>query len=128
MSDKRITKRFMFEAIATFLEAAAPNMDATPEGMEPSAFLEDAVAFCNKEIALLNKKHAKSSQPTEGQLANIALKEDIVAELTSPMRATEIANELNISVQKCSALLRQLVADGRVVRNEDKKVVTFSVA
>lgn len=91
----------------------------------------DLVEFCDHEMELLNKKHAKSGTPTKAQLENELVKGRISSALASaaePMRSTALASEVGISVQKCTALLSQMVKAGTVKRDEDKKVTTFTLA
>ena len=91
----------------------------------------DLVDFIDHEIELLTKKGSKST-PTKTQVENEAIKEEIVATLVDLgkfVTITEIqgANlELErLSNQKISALLKQLVENGAVVRTVDKKKAYF---
>ena len=43
------------------------------------------------------------------------------------MTATAVGNEIGISCQKASALLKQMVEDGEVVKAKDGKATVFSV-
>lgn len=86
--------------------------------------------FVTSEIALLDKRAAAPKKPTKSQRDNAEIKDVIMlllADVAAPVRATEIAAEMGLSVQKITALLRQLVDDGRVTRHQDKKVVTFTL-
>jgi predicted transcriptional regulator len=85
--------------------------------------------FTAREIALYDKRANAPRTMTTAQRENEVLKGFIVSMLgdTPGLRATAIAKELDVSVQKVSALLRQLVKDGAVIRNEDGKTVTFTV-
>lgn len=92
---------------------------------------DDLVAFCEDRIEKLAKKGDK--KPTKVQVENEGIKDVIVtvlAELDNPVSATAIATDarVNVSNQKVSALLKQLVADGKVVRTEEKGKAFFSVA
>lgn len=91
----------------------------------------DLVDFIDHEIELLTKKGSKST-PTKTQVENEAIKEKIVAtlvELGKYATITEIqgANpELaDLSNQKISALLKQLVDNGVVNKVIDKKKAYF---
>ena len=131
MTKNKTTKRDFFAAISAYFADAPVNMDATlPEwadGFED--FASKVMGFCAHEDALLTKKHSKSGA-TKSQKLNEGVKVDILATLdpTEGKRSTEIAAEVGISVQKCTALLRQMVEAGTVVRSVDKKVVTFTAA
>ena len=92
----------------------------------------DIVAFCEDRIAKLARKGGEK-KPTAKQVENEGIKDVIVtvlAELDNPVSATAIATDarVNVSNQRVSALLKQLVADGKVVRTEEKGKAFFSVA
>ena len=116
---KKVTKREMLNAIKA-VEAVAMN--------------EEMVAFIDHELELLDKK-SSNKKPTATQEANVAIKDEIVKVLTdadAPMTASEVlkasAEFDGMSNQKISALLRQLIADGKVVKATDKKKSVFSLA
>ena len=81
----------------------------------------EMVAFIDHEIELLDKK-ASNKKATKTQEANIGIKSTILAVLegAKPMTVTEMQGasaELGeLSNQKVSALVRQLVEAGKVVR------------
>ena len=93
----------------------------------------EMVAFIDHEIELLQKK-ASSKKATKTQKANIGIKSTILAVLEGgkSMTVTEMQGasaELGeLSNQKVSALVRQLVEAGEVVKTIDKKVSRFSLA
>ena len=93
----------------------------------------EMVAFIDHEIELLDKK-ASNKKATKTQEANIGIKSTIltVLEGAKPMTVTEMQGasaELGeLSNQKVSALVRQLVEAGEVVKTIDKKVSRFSLA
>ena len=93
----------------------------------------DMVAFIDHEIELLDKK-ASNKKATKTQKANVGIKSAILAVLegAKPMTVTEMQGasaELGkLSSQKVSALVRQLVEAGEVVKTIDKKVSRFSLA
>jgi len=112
-----MTKKEMFGAIR---EVVADNADM--------------VAFIDHEIELLNKK-AGSKKMTKTQEANVGIKAQIVealkgfengATVTEILGASE--NFAGMSNQKVTALLRQLVESGEVVKTVDKKKAFFKVA
>ena len=92
----------------------------------------ELVAFIDHELELLDKKNAKrSDKPTAKQTANAELAEriyDAIASATEPMTCTAVAEMFGISNQKCSALIKTLVDNNRVVRNVKKRVAYFSIA
>lgn len=92
----------------------------------------ELVAFIDHELELLDKKNSKrSDKPTAKQTANAELAEQIygaIANAKEPVTCTVIADMFGISNQKCSALIKGLVDDNRVVRSYEKRVARFSVA
>ena len=93
----------------------------------------EMVAFIDHEIELLDKK-ASNKKATKTQEANVGIKSTILAVLegSKSMTITEMQGasaELGeLSNQKVSALVRQLVESGEVVKTIDKKVSRFSLA
>ena len=93
----------------------------------------EMVAFIDHEIELLDKK-ASNKKATKTQEANVGIKSTIltVLEGAEPMTVTEmqgVSAELGeLSNQKVSALVRQLVEAGKVVKTIEKKVSRFSLA
>ena len=93
----------------------------------------EMVAFIDHEIELLDKK-ASNKKATKTQEANVGIKSTIIAVLEGgkSMTVTEMqgasAELSELSNQKVSALVRQLVEAGEVVKTIDKKVSRFSLA
>ena len=87
-----MTKREFFEAVIANVEN------------------EDLVLFAEKEIEKMNERNAKrKNTPSKTAIANEPIKAQIVEVLTeTPQSASEIAEKVGISTQKCSALLRQI--------------------
>ena len=91
------------------------------------------VAYLENELALLDKK-AQNKKATKTQEQNVGIKATILKVLTTigSGTVTDIQNgneELSaLSNQKVSALIRQLVESGEVVRTTDKKKSIFSLA
>ena len=82
----------------------------------------------DKLIALraqIEKKNSADRKPTKAQIANDAMKSDIVAWLTEAHTATEVAENFGVSNQKASALLTALVKAGTVERTVDKRKAYF---
>ena len=116
---KKITKRDRFNQLLT-IEAVKSN--------------PDLVAFIEHEIELLAKKNASDKKPTATQIANDGIKEVILATLESGKAYTitemqKVNSELaDLSNQKISALMRQLIADNLVKKEEIKRKAYFSLA
>ena len=91
------------------------------------------VAYLENELALLDKK-AQNKKATKTQEQNIGIKATILEVLATigSGTVTDIQNgneELSaLSNQKVSALVRQLVESGEVVKTTDKKRSIFSLA
>lgn len=70
----------------------------------------ELVEFAQSEIEKMNARNARrSATPSKKSLENEPIKAEIVKVLTSdPQTASELAEKVSISVQKCSALLRQI--------------------
>ncbi len=78
---------------------------------------------------LEKRNSAKSDKPTKKQVENGEVKEAILSKLSSTegKRCGDIATEVGISGQKCSALLSQMVKPGEVVKTEEKRVALFTL-
>lgn len=112
---KKMTKREMFEMIK-----ANHNLSA------------DEIAFIDHELELLAKKNSAEKKPTAVQVANEGIKAEILEgmevgkkyTITDLMKSVPACAEL--SNQRVSALVRQLVTDGSVERTEEKRKAYFS--
>lgn len=90
-------------------------------------------AFIEHELELLAKKNSGEKKPTATQKENEAIKVAIVEGLgDKALTIGEICKSVDactdLSSQKVSALVRQLVLEGKVVREEIKRRAYFSVA
>lgn len=117
METKKMTKKEMFAAL-----------------MEKYDMNEEEKAFLTHEIELLTRKASKDRKPTANQLANQSLKAEMLAlmEDNRLYTCTELSKELqkthveDISVNKTSALLTQLVTEGSVEKTVEKRKSYFS--
>ena len=113
---KRVTKKEMYERIL-----AHTNDDLEKQ-------------FIEGEIALLEKKNSAEKKPTKTQVENTGIKGAILDYMVEGTRytVTEIikgCGECNdLSNQRVSALLRQMVSDGSINRVEDKRKTYFEIA
>ena len=122
-NEMRVTKRQYFEALKTFVgggKLAYPT--------------DDVVAFINHEVELLDKK-SSVKKPTKTQVANEGFKTivtEVLGVVGKPVTVTELikADErfTDVSNQKMSSMLRQLVESGEVVKTTDKKVSRFALS
>lgn len=78
----------------------------------------------------LAKRNSGERKPTKTQRENEGLKEDIWAFVSEngAKRAGDVAEHFDISGQKASALLKQLVDAERLERFTEKRVTYFRVA
>ena len=92
----------------------------------------ELASFAVAELEKLDARNAKRSErPSKRSLANAPLIEKIKTLLTSePMLASDVANALEISTQKASALLRQVegvsVVDVKVKNKGTQKGYFFA--
>lgn len=117
MSEKRVFKKDYLGELKVLAEDAGR---------------EDLVDFCEKEIEKLTNR--KTSQ-TKNQKENEGIKEtilEVLAELNEPITVTDFlkADErvAEYSNQKVSALMKQLVDAGKIVKTTDKKRSYFAIA
>jgi hypothetical protein len=112
---KKITKREKFEMLKAIAE-----VQANPVLSE----------FIERELELLSKKNSAEKKPTAQQAENEAIKEIILENLTERMTISEMQKSIpdlaEYSNQKISALMRQLILEGLVVKTEDKHKSYFS--
>ena len=92
------------------------------------------VEFIDHEVELLSKKNSAEKKPTAKQVANAGIATAII-EGMEPNRlytVTEVIKSIpqcaDLTNQRMSALLRQLVEAGKVKRTEDKRKAYFSLA
>lgn len=118
MANKKMTKRDYFNELLAIAEVKDNKA---------------MVDFINHELELLEKKNAsKSSTETKTQKENAGIKENLLNEMETGRKYTisEMLKELacckELTNQKVSALVRQLIAEGKVVRTEDKRKAYFS--
>lgn len=124
MAEKKITKR---EVVTMML---------ADENIKQNDMF---VAYLENELTLLTKK-AENKKATKNQTENAEIKEvilSVLAEMSNGGRATDIMNAVKsidaekyatLTNQRVSAILKQMVEEGTVVKTVDKKVSTFSLA
>ena len=117
----KMTKREWFNEIVKLVEASDYENKT------------DAILFLTHEIELLNRKSGKTTM-TKTQKENVAVMEQIKTALEAVGKPVTISELMaadpvmgGYSNQKLSALIRQLVKAGEVVRTEDKKKAYFSL-
>ena len=94
----------------------------------------ELVEKIENELVLLAKKNSAEKKPTAQQTANEGIKSAIVNGMVAnrAYTITDIIKEVpqcaELTNQRVSALMRQLVESGAVVRTEDKRKAYFTLA
>ena len=122
MAEKKITKRESFAEIREILAELGKDR---------------LVGVMEHELELLAKKNASgSSKPTAVQIVNEGIKADILECMENEPNRLLTISEMQklfpccaeLSNQRVSALVRQLIADGKVERLEEKRKAVFRIA
>lgn len=93
----------------------------------------EAKEVLEKMYAQVTKPRKKSDAPTKTQILNMNLAEACYAAISEKGEAVTskwIIEHVNglLTPQKCTAVMRLLVNDGRVTKAKDGKVVTYTIA
>lgn len=113
----KMTKRDYFNTLLSLSEVQAD---------------ETLVSFINHELELLSKKNSSEKKDTPTQVANKATKDAIYSAMESGKRyfVSELIKEIpalyDASTPKASALVNQMVAEGRVLKEVEKGRSYFS--
>ena len=116
MSKKKTIKE-MFEQIKN-------NYDLTTE----------EIAFIDSRIAITERKNSKTGKLTPTQQENENLKAEIIENMVegTPYTVTDLIKSIDSlndkSNQKVSALVRQLLAEGKLVKSVDKRKSYFTLS
>ena len=117
---KKITKREKYEMLANLTEVKANPM---------------LVEFIEHELELLAKKNSAEKKPTAVQIENEGVKSVIVETLEKNGKMMTISEMQKVNAklgemsnQRISALVRQLINDGKVERIEEKRKAYFKLA
>jgi predicted transcriptional regulator len=119
MENKKMTKMEKFAVLAKL------------PAVQESPMLSEFVAH---EMELLSKKNSAEKKPTAQQTANAGIQTAILEnmEVNRLYTITELIKSVpecaDLTNQRVSALVRQLVDAGKVVRTEDKRKAYFSLA
>ena len=120
MTNKKMTKRDYYNALLNIAE-----VKANPE----------LVKFIDHELELLAKKNSSEKKPTAVQVANEGIKSVILETLAENGKMMTISEMQKVNAelgemsnQRISALVRQLMNDEKVVRVEEKRKAYFKIA
>lgn len=129
-STVRLTKRDFFNAILSKVD-----MDATYDISKGDATVKvsgaDVAGFLNHELELLDRKNTVDKKPTKTQQENEVIKSSVLSamEANRLYSISEMLKEFpackDMSNQKLSSLVRQMVLDKQVERIEDKRKAFF---
>ena len=118
-SSARLTKAQKFAILADL-----PAVKADPMLSE----------FIAHEVELLVKKNSAEKKPTAQQEANAVIKQNVLAVLADGEKRTitdlikTVPGCADLTNQRMSAIVRQMVDAGQVVRSEDKRKAFFAIA
>ena len=127
MTTKTTTEKKMTKATAWGIVKEIVENSDHPKSAELVEKIEN-------EIALLAKKNSAEKKPTAQQTANEGIKTDILNGMESgkAYTITDIIKSVpacaELTNQRVSSLVRQLVESGQVIRTEDKRKAYFSKA
>ena len=122
MAEKKITKREVVEMMLADSNIASNEV---------------YVAYLKNELELLKKK-SENKKATKNQTENVEIKEVIIevlgrmgkgraGEIQLAIQATDKEKYATLTNQRTSAILKQMIDEGTVVKTVDKKVSTFSL-
>lgn len=118
MANKKMTKKDYFAILKDSYPKTASNYDAV-------------IAFIDHEVELLEKKNAADRKPTAQQVANKSTQDAIFEGMESGKLYTitdlikVIPECADLTNQRVSALVRQMIGEGKVERIEDKRKAYF---
>ena len=127
----KVCKRDYFSAIRTVIEAN-PELRFGTEKF-PEMPIADVLAFIDNELSLLNSKSGALKKPTATQQANEVLKAELLSFLDAHADERFTCSNLqkvcpacvDLSTPKISAVINQMVGDGLVVKETEKRVSYF---
>ena len=122
MAEKKITKREVVEQMLADSNIASNEV---------------YVAYLKNELELLKKK-SENKKATKNQTENAEIKEVIIkvlermgkgraGEIQLAVQSTKKQKYATLTNQRTSAILKQMIDEGTVVKTVDKKVSTFSL-
>ena len=131
-STSKLTKRDMFSALRELISVNEYSLVITKGEKEIEVSPETVVEFLENEIHLLDNKNKVDRKPTAKQTANEEVKNAILAYLTTCGEGRTVSDIMknvpecaDFSNQRASALVRQLKDEGKLEREEVKRVAYF---
>jgi hypothetical protein len=131
-STSKLTKRDMFSALRELIDVNEYSLVITKGEKEIEVSPETVVEFLENEIHLLDNKNKVDRKPTAKQTANEEVKNAILTYLVSCGEGRTVSDIMknvpecaDFSNQRASALVRQLKDEGKLEREEIKRVAYF---
>jgi hypothetical protein len=122
----------MFSALRELIDVNEYSLVITKGEKEIEVSPETVVEFLENEIHLLDNKNKVDHKPTAKQTANEEVKSAILAYLVSCGEGRTVSDIMknvpecaDFSNQRASALVRQLKDEGKLEREEIKRVAYF---
>lgn len=97
-------------------------------GIAYESLTEEDFNFLVERALKSVRKSNGTRKPTKRQVENDVIKTQILEMLGDGMTATQVGEALGISVQRASALLKQMVDVEKVAKVKDGKATIFKVA
>lgn len=105
------------------------------EGRPTTATYVEIVEFCSHEIELLERKSATPKKPTATQVENESFKSTLVEFFSNANEKksikeiqSEVSEVAQLSNQRITHLLTDLVKNGTLTKTYEKKVPYYSIA
>lgn len=95
---------------------------------------DEEIAFIDHELELLAKKNSSEKKPTATQKANEGIKTAILDNLDANAKYTitdimkSVPECTDLTNQKVSAIVKQMVDEGTMIRVEEKRKAYFKIA
>lgn len=113
-----MTKKEMFTEIR----------NAVADNAEMVAFIDHEIELLSKKRTSVNSKAKKETEQRVEKAFNALLEMDKAVQVSELIKLTSDEEVASWNGQRVTALLKKLVADGRVVREEIKGKAFYSVA
>lgn len=130
----KLTQKLALEIAISALTANA-NKEYRPAGTEDVFTADEAIEKLTAMAVQLDKKASAPKKPTAKQTENEKLMEDIalaLADADAPMTISDMIAKFSccegMSNQKVATIVRKMVENGAVVREEVKRKAYFSLA
>ena len=131
-TNKKLTQADHLTALLTYLDKHPDAVFPSPKG---DITAEQMVEFATHRLELLEKKNGAEKKPTAQQEANAVIKTAVLATLADGKKrtVTDLLKDVDglpedMTNQRMSALVRQMVEAGLVMREEVKRKAYFFIA